>query len=114
MRTPHLLTLSMLAAFGAGSAHGESLRCAVGSVAEGDSRLAVLYKCGEPLARDGACAPVHYAGSLRRVPEPFASSLVPCVPTEEWLYERGPGNLVAMVRFRSGKVQSIQYGHVPR
>jgi hypothetical protein len=114
MRANPLLTLSVLAVLGSGSARGESLQCAIGSVAEGDSRLAVLYKCGEPLARDGACAPVHYVGSLRRVPQPFASSFVPCVPTEEWLYERGPGNLVAMVRFRSGKVQSIQYGHVPR
>ena len=33
--------------------------------------------------------------------------------TDERLYERGPGNLVAMVRLRSGKVQSIRYGRVP-
>jgi hypothetical protein len=33
---------------------------------------------------------------------------------EEWLYERGPGNLVATVRVRAGVVQSIRYGRVPR
>ena len=29
---------------------------------------------------------------------------------EEWLYDRGPGNLMATVRFRGGVVQSIRYG----
>jgi hypothetical protein len=29
---------------------------------------------------------------------------------EEWLYDRGPGNLLAVVRIRSGVVQSIHYG----
>jgi hypothetical protein len=36
------------------------------------------------------------------------------VRTEELLYERGPGNLVAMVRIRSGVVQSIVYAQQPR
>jgi len=48
------------------------------------------------------------------VPEPFASVLVPCQQVEEWLYDRGPGNLMATVRFRFGRVQSIVYGRVPR
>ena len=30
------------------------------------------------------------------------------------VYDRGPGNLVATVRFRSGVVQSITYGRQPR
>jgi hypothetical protein len=51
---------------------------------------------------------------LNPVPEPFGSLYVPCQPIEEWLYDRGPGNLMATVRFRSGRVQSIVYGRVPR
>ena len=51
-------------------------------------------------------APV-YQQTLNPVPEPFASAFVPCQPVEEWLYERGPGNLTATVRFRAGVVQSI-------
>jgi len=44
------------------------------------------------------------------VPEPFASTVIPCLVVDEWLYDRGPGNLVATVRFRAGIVRSITYG----
>jgi hypothetical protein len=91
----------------------ESLRCNGGIASEGDSRLSVLYKCGQPLLRDTYCAPVYYSQTLQPVPEPFASAFVPCQPVEAWLYDRGPGNLIATVRFRSGRIQSITYGRVP-
>ena len=95
-------------------ARAETLRCSGGSVAEGDSRISVAYKCGEPLLRDSFCAPVYYGPSWSPVPEPYASTVVPCQQMEEWLYDRGPGNLMATVRFRWGKVQAIAYGRVPR
>ena len=91
-------------------ASAESLRCNGQSVSEGDTRLALRYNCGEPLLADTYCAPVYYAPTFQPVPEPFASIVVPCQLVEEWLYERGPGNLLAVVRIRSGVVQSIQYG----
>jgi len=95
------------------TAHAESLRCTGGIAAEGDSRVAVAFKCGPPLLHDSYCAPVFYGQTLQPVPEPFASTYVPCLQTDEWLYDRGPGNLVATVRFRSGRVQSIVYGREP-
>jgi hypothetical protein len=96
------------------AAHAESLRCQNGIAAEGDSRLAVVYKCGQPALRDNYCAPVFYSGSVNTVPEPIAGLYVPCVYTEEWLYERGPGEFLAVVRIRGGKVQSITYGRQPQ
>ena len=95
-------------------ADAESLRCSGGIAAEGDSRLSVAFKCGQPLLKDSFCASVYYNQTLLPVPEPFASTFVPCQQTDEWLYDRGPGNLMATVRFRSGTVQSITYGRVPR
>ncbi|MDM0021471.1 DUF2845 domain-containing protein [Variovorax saccharolyticus] len=95
-------------------ASAESLRCAGGLVSEGDSRLSVIYKCGQPLLSDTYCAAVYYPGSLTPIPEPFASAFVPCQQIEEWLYERGPGNMMATVYLRSGVVQSIAYGRQPR
>jgi hypothetical protein len=95
-------------------ARAESLRCNGQIVSEGDTRLALRYKCGEPLLADTYCAPVYYAPTFQPVPEPFASVVVPCQLVEEWLYDRGPGNLMAMVRVRSGVVQSIHYGRSPR
>ena len=73
----------------------------------------MAYKCGEPALRDNYCAPVFYSGSPYQVPDPIASLYVPCIYTEEWLYERGPGELLAVVRIRGGKVQSITYGRQP-
>lgn len=98
----------------ASSAGAESLRCNGGSTDVGDTRLAVLYKCGEPLLRDSYCAPVFYQSILQPVPEPYASLVAPCLLVDEWVYDRGPGNLVATVRFRSGVVQSIRYGRTPQ
>lgn len=95
-------------------ASAESLRCNGHSASEGDSRLSVLYKCGEPVLKDSYCSPVYYTPTLRPVPEPFASAFVPCQQIEEWLYERGPGNLTVTVRFRAGVVQSIRYSRAPR
>jgi hypothetical protein len=95
-------------------ASAESLRCDNGIAAEGDSRLALAYKCGVPLARDSYCSPVFYTGTPYLVPEPIAGYSVPCLQTEEWLYERGTGNLLATVRIRGGRIQSITYSRSPQ
>jgi hypothetical protein len=95
-------------------AQAESLRCNGSSLAEGDSRVSVLYKCGQPLLADAFCAPVFYGSTLYPVPAPIASLVVPCQPMEQWLYDRGPGQLMATVTFRDGKVQSIRYGRQPQ
>ena len=94
-------------------AQAESLRCNGSSAAEGDSRISVLNKCGQPLLKDTFCAPVYHSQTLQPVPDPFAAVVVPCQPIEEWLYDRGPGNMAAIVRFRGGVVQSIRYGRPP-
>jgi Protein of unknown function (DUF2845) len=94
-------------------AQAGTLACEGGIASEGESRVALVYKCGQPVLRDTFCAPIYYKGSRNPVPEPIASHFVPCVDVEEWVYERGPGNLVATVRLRGGKVQSITYGRAP-
>lgn len=95
-------------------AQAESLRCNGSSTSEGESRLAVLHKCGEPLLKDSYCAPWVQAGTLQPVPGVYAAAVAPCQPVEEWVYDRGPGNLMATVRFKSGVVQSIVYGRGPQ
>jgi hypothetical protein len=106
-----LLPFVLLLPFGATQA--ESLRCPGGIASEGDSRLSLVYKCGQPQLADSFCAPLFYGLWPNPVPEPLASAVVPCQLTEQWLYERGPGNLVATVTLRSGKVRSITYGRTP-
>ncbi|WP_280154761.1 DUF2845 domain-containing protein [Piscinibacter sp. XHJ-5] len=112
-RFSRVCLVALLTAIGLPAA-AESLQCNGQSATEGDSKVSVLYKCGQPLLADRYCAPVYYVPTLQPVPEPIAGIVVPCQPIEEWLYERGPGNMVATVRFRSGVVQSISYGRSPR
>lgn len=105
---------ALLLATMAGTAHAESLRCNGHFAQEGDSRISVLYKCGEPVLKDAYCAPVYHYQSIYPLPLPLATSIVPCQAVEEWLYDRGPGNLMATVRFQSGVVRSISYGRTPQ
>lgn len=92
----------------------ETLRCTGGSAAEGDSRVSVVFKCGQPVLKDSFCAPLYQGQSLQPVPEPWASTVLPCQPIEEWIYERGPGNMAATLRFRAGVLQSIRYSRSPQ
>jgi hypothetical protein len=112
LRWPAAVLLAVF--FAAPSARAESLRCNGSSAGEGDSRLAVLHKCGQPLLKDSYCAPWVAGPGLQPVPEPIAGALLPCQPVEEWVYDRGPGNLMATVRFKAGVVQSIRYGQGPQ
>jgi hypothetical protein len=92
-------------------ARADTLRCNGAIAAEGDTKLSVYYKCGQPVLADASCAPVYYLG----MPYPFPwGTFVPCQSVEEWLYDRGPGNLMATVRFRNGKVESIRYDRLPQ
>ena len=111
-----LARICLAAAMGFFAVHAsaESLRCDGGSSTEGDSRLSVLYKCGEPMLKDAYCSPVYYSQTLNPVPDWVARAYVPCDAVEVWLYDRGPGNLMATVRFRYGIVQSIRFGQEPR
>jgi len=92
------------------AARAESLRCHGEIVSEGDTRLTVLRRCGQPALKDARCAPVFVAGRVQPLPEHLAALVAPCVTIEDWLYERGPGFLPATVRFRGGVVQAIFYG----
>lgn len=106
--TRRFVLAALLGSVGALPVHAESLRCNGSSTGEGESRLAVLHKCGEPLLKDSYCAPWVQAGTLQPVPGAYA--VAACQPVEEWIYDRGPGNLMATVRFKSGVVQAILYG----
>lgn len=94
-------------------AAAETLRCNGMIVSEGDSKVSVVYKCGEPLLKDAFCAPVVDLRTGQPVPDAVAGWVVPCQTVEEWLYDRGPGNMLARVRFRGGAVLSIRYSRSP-
>lgn len=93
-------------------ASAQSLRCEGSLVSPGDSKLGLLRACGQPAASDQFCTwikpnPAPYAPGygLIRPADPI------CVPVEELLYERGPGNMPAFVRIREGRIVSIRFGN---
>lgn len=90
----------------------ETLRCGGSSVGPGDSRLEVMKRCGEPALKDSYCAPVTATTSATKggAPGSVTINVLPCLPVDEWLYERGPGDLPAVVRMQNGVITSIYYG----
>lgn len=108
------------------TAQAQSLQCTEGVVREGDARLWLLRSCGQPAIADAYCArgftppqqtpqPVLVVPHAYGVVQPVQPvPQVTCIPTDEWLYERGDGNLPAFVRIREGKVISIRYGEQGR
>ena len=106
--------LPVLIALSAGQVWAQSLSCSEGNVREGDGKVWLLRYCGQPTVWDSYCARV----VLPPVPAPNGRGEpyqpVSCVTTEEWLYDRGPGNLVAVVRIREGRIVSIRFGEQGR
>lgn len=74
-----------------------------------------IQGCLSDTAAGSLCSKTHsvHRSTITQGSSLFQSRLpapsVPCQEIEEWLYDRGPGNLVATVRFRAGVVQSITY-----
>jgi hypothetical protein len=112
MITSTRFTAATLLALAAATAHGESLRCNGQIASPGDSKLSVLRKCGEPMLRDSFCKRVEVVAPVAPVvPYPYvvAAPVIACEPVDEWLYDRGEGNLLATVRFQRGVVDDIRY-----
>ncbi|MEY4563895.1 MAG: hypothetical protein RLZZ618_3172 [Pseudomonadota bacterium] len=92
------------------TAHAQSLRCQ-GALAEvGDTKYAVLQKCGEPAFKDGFCKPLEVWVPTGRGGYRVPPQALPCQWVDEWSYNPGPGYFVAIVRFESGAVSGIRTG----
>jgi len=101
----------------AGPAQAQSLRCNDTAVREGDSKVWLLRTCGQPAIADSYCARVlTNLPPPAPVPYPYVQQApqVPCVMTDEWLYERGDGYLPAVIRIREGRIISIRFGEQGR
>ena len=96
---------------GAAPAQAQSLRCNGDLAQVGDTKYAVLQKCGEPAFKDSFCKPQEVVwfpdGRHVRVLPP---QVLPCQPVEEWSYNPGPGYFVAILRFEAGAVSAIRQG----
>jgi hypothetical protein len=95
------------------SACAQSLNCGGRYFGVGDSQLSVVQHCGEPMFRQAACVqrpewvwmPSNYPGA-----PPQQVLVQQCVPMEEWVYGRGPGNFTSIARFHNGVIESARDG----
>jgi Protein of unknown function (DUF2845) len=94
-------------ALGGGSAAAQSLRCNGEVVAVGDTRAAVLHKCGQPVLKDSFCRRPETPPD-RPVAGPGRA--LPCEDVDEWTYNPGYGQFMTTVRILAGKVSAIVYG----
>jgi Protein of unknown function (DUF2845) len=90
-----------------------ALRCGNKLVSEGDSRSAVLAKCGEPTEISASSIlrrPVFWHGGRPfYVGDGYAQ-----IPVEFWVYNFGPNRLMQRLRFVDGEVEEIEslgYGY---
>ena len=101
-----IIAMLSVAAAGAtlcGAIHAESLRCNGDLAGTGDSKAAVLYKCGAPYFAESFCKPVAHSDDMDRI-------TVVCVPVDDWAYNPGSGQFITIMRFENGVVSSIRFG----
>ncbi|WP_432721017.1 DUF2845 domain-containing protein [Jeongeupia wiesaeckerbachi] len=103
------ITLATVSALCVVPALADSFRCQNSLVSEGDSRAAVLQKCGEPLAKDSFCE----ARQTSTTPLPNGGTVVnvtQCETVDEWTYNPGSGKFLTTLRFESGRLSNIKLG----
>ncbi len=85
------------------AAPAAALRCGTDLVHEGDHKIEVLNKCGEPLWQERWRDEVFERSS-------FDTLEKRTIVVEEWIYDFGPTRLLYIVRFRNGRVSAIDTG----
>lgn len=108
-----LLLLPLIALTHFGTAFAQSLSCGGSLSGVGDSKFSVVQKCGEPMSKEFVCVPrPQVAWVLSPYPGGPAQQVVTqqCVPMEDWVYHRGQGSFLGIVRFYNGAVQSVRDG----
>lgn len=97
-------------ACGASAAHAQSLKCRSETIGVGQTRAAVLQKCGEPKVRDSFCKPAAELPAPVVAPGATSVNVLPCEKVDEWTYDPGYGQFMTTLRLESGKVTAITYG----
>lgn len=85
-----------------------ALRCGTDLLKLGESKVAAVQKCGEPIAADSFCKAVP-----PQVVAPRGAAVavnMPCETVDEWTYNPGYGQFMTTLRFESGRLVSITYG----
>jgi len=77
----------------------EGMRCNNHLINTGDTKAAVLQKCGDPMLKDEYCRTAA-----------ISQTAVECEKIETWTYNPGSGKFLTTLKFSRGKIISIEYG----
>lgn len=94
-------------------APAESFRCGTKLVTAGETRSAVVAKCGEPAEIERRSVLRQPVVWLRGRPYTVGSDLVE-IPVELWIYNLGPSKFMRRVKFEDGivvDVETLGYGY---
>lgn len=105
------LCASMWAVLAMASASAEttSFRCKNDLVNLGESKAAVLQKCGEPVVKDSFCKPVEPQVTAS-APNATVINVNACQNVDDWTYNPGRGQFMTSLQFEAGKLRAIKYG----
>ncbi len=80
-----------------------AFRCGGKLVTEGNSKISVLKKCGEPNWKD------RWGEEIVELPDTDFEHRITRI-NERWIYNRGPTHFLRIITFRDGKVIAIETG----
>jgi hypothetical protein len=90
----------------------DAMRCARALVSEGDHKVDVYRKCGQPVSIE---ARVYYKSLRVSHPHHHVHQEISIpIEVEEWVYNFGPHRLMRWLRFENDRliqIQTLQYGY---
>ena len=89
-----------------------ALRCASSLVLEGDYKIDVRYKCGEPVSIEEWIAYKTFHGPHQ--PHHGHNEISIPIAIEKWLYNFGPHRFMRLLHFENGQLTTIRalgYGY---
>lgn len=105
---------------GVASAQNGTLNCDRDFAQIGDSKFAILQKCGEPVFKDAFCKKpeagvqpfiAEAPGDRRNITIINGNA---CDQVEEWTYKPGSGQFITLLLFQDGVLKNIRYaGRIP-
>lgn len=107
-----LIAIALLAATSISQVEANVTRCNNGLASVGDTKPAVLQKCGAPQYKDSFCRPVTSSGAYVTrsgrtvIPPPPAT----CEMIDEWTYVPESGQFMTIMRFEAGRLSTITSG----
>jgi hypothetical protein len=116
-RVVFIATVTLLGAISCG-VQAESLRCDGQLATVGDSKAAIINKCGEPQFKESFCAAFAFGAYIAITPAIAAAPFITAVPAafsshgcqkvDEWIYNPGSGQFLALLQFERGILKSIR------